>query len=106
VADYEIYVNDTYNGMNVVEKWITCGITEPDGTTAPTDNYDIYIKNPAFGNIDVFQGALMNRDTANTEAAMYTDAPIPITTQGLTFTLENNSVDGAGGKLWLITAAN
>ena len=100
-----IYVNDTYNGMNVVGKWLSVGITDP-GATAPTADYDIYVRNPTFGNIDVFQGGLENRSATVTEATMYTTAPIPITIDGLTFTLSGNSVNGALGDLWLITAAN
>lgn len=39
--------------------------TDPDGTAAPTDNYDIVV-NDADGD-DVLLGAGANRDTANTE---------------------------------------
>ena len=45
--------------------WIHEIETDPDGTTAPTDNYDITLVN-ANGR-DVAGGALANRDTAVTE---------------------------------------
>lgn len=45
-------------------------ITDPDGTAAPTDNYDISITDDE--GYDVMQGAGANRDTANTETAVPT----------------------------------
>jgi hypothetical protein len=42
--------------------------TIPDGTSAPADNYDIRILDD--DGHDVCLGALMNRDTANTEHAV------------------------------------
>jgi hypothetical protein len=54
----------TYNGdgfLYMVE-------TDPDGTAAPTDNYDITLTNA--NDVDVMGGALANRDTANTELTM------------------------------------
>jgi len=40
--------------------------TDPDGTDAPTDNYDILIND--VDGVDVLLGAGANRDTANNEA--------------------------------------
>ncbi len=42
-------------------------ITDPDGTAAPTDNYDVVIKNE-YG-IDILQGIGADRDTSNSEYA-------------------------------------
>jgi hypothetical protein len=39
--------------------------TVPDGTAAPTDNYDVYVKDS--DGVDLLQGNGENRDTANTE---------------------------------------
>lgn len=50
-------------------------VTIPDGTTAPTDNYDITIADG--DGFDVMQGVGANRDTANTETAVpTTDSPV------------------------------
>jgi hypothetical protein len=40
-------------------------VTNPDGTDAPTDNYDIVLNDD--DSVDIAQGLLANRDTANTE---------------------------------------
>ncbi len=42
--------------------------TDPDGTHAPTDNYDIAINKKTLG-IDCFQGGANNRDTSTSETA-------------------------------------
>ena len=47
--------------------------TDPDGTNAPTDNYDITLLD-AIGGADVINGAGANRDTANIEEAYPTVA--------------------------------
>lgn len=46
-------------------------VTEPGAMVAPTDNYDIVLKN-AIG-VDVLNGALANRDTANSEQVWIKD---------------------------------
>ncbi len=49
------------------------GVTDPDGTDAPTDNYDITIKD-ATHKVDVLgecQDDLVDRDTANNEAVHF-----------------------------------
>ena len=43
------------------------------GATAPTDNYDITLTNA--DSVDVMEGALANRDTANTEQVIPSDPP-------------------------------
>ena len=59
-----------------VNGWIMGFETDPDGTSAPTDNYDIVLTNKNDRNIDGDtgtgaspnqDGVLANRDTANTE---------------------------------------
>lgn len=40
-------------------------VTVPDGTDAPTDNYDVYVKDE--DGVDVLQAGGWDRDTANTE---------------------------------------
>lgn len=45
-------------------------VTDPDGSSAPTDNYDITITDSE--SYDVMQGAGANRDTSNTETAVPT----------------------------------
>ena len=42
--------------------------TDPDGTAAPTDDYDLTLLNS--GSADIMGGALADRDTANTELTM------------------------------------
>lgn len=72
-------------------------VTDPDGTTAPTDNYDITLTDA--NSVDVMGGELSNRDTANSEQAV----PLIDAVFGsrfvkgpLTITITNNSVDSAG----------
>ena len=71
--------------------------TDPDGSAAPTDNYDIVL-NDANG-LDVMGGALSDRDTANTEATMpklngsYTMIPVPGTLE-MDVTNAGNSKSG------------
>lgn len=42
-------------------------ITVPDGTDAPTDNYDITLPHPNASGVDLAQSLLANRDTTNAE---------------------------------------
>ncbi|MGE0229984.1 MAG: hypothetical protein AB7I38_17065 [Dehalococcoidia bacterium] len=43
-------------------------VTDPDGTAAPTDNYDVAVNDE--DGADVLMGAGANRDTANTEQVL------------------------------------
>jgi hypothetical protein len=52
----------------IAGKYVTLVVTDPDGTSAPTDDYDITIKDT--NGVDIVGGALANRDTANTEQTM------------------------------------
>jgi hypothetical protein len=45
-------------------------VTDPDGSAAPDDNYDVTVTDSE--GYDVLQGAGANRDTANTETAVPT----------------------------------
>lgn len=78
--------------------WIFLAETSP-GTTGPTDNYDIVLNNAA--GVDVMGGALMNRDTANTERAI--PAVSGWVDGVLTMTVTNNSVSASTYtvKLWV-----
>ncbi len=76
-------------------------ITDP-GSTAPTDNYNVSVKD-AYG-VDIFGGELDNRDTANSEQAV----PLMDVVYGarlintaLTFDVTGNSVDSATGDVYL-----
>ncbi len=73
--------------------------TDP-GSTAPTDNYDVYLKDGA--GVDVMGGSAENRDTANSEITQplingnYSGLPVVGT---LTLSISGNSVNSATGKV-------
>ena len=71
--------------------------TNPDGTTAPQDNYDITITDADA--IDVLQGVGANRDTANSEVAAIVYAtslnPVIAETDTLTLNVTGNNVNSA-----------
>ncbi len=82
-------------------QWLCQIVTNP-GSTAPTDNYDIYLK---YDGADLLGGAGENRDTSNTEIAypivdsvsgQRACVPVPGT---LTLSIENNSVNSATGTI-------
>lgn len=77
-------------------------VTDPGGT-APTDNYDITLTD-SLGN-DVAGGALLNRDTANTERAvplLSTGVEWPAFFTGpLTLNISNNLVNSATGVVYV-----
>ncbi|MGR9045618.1 MAG: hypothetical protein ACU83N_10000 [Gammaproteobacteria bacterium] len=73
--------------------------TDPDAGTAPDDNYDITIKKKTSG-LDIFQGALLNRDTSTTESA------VPLLSyehpdDTLQLVVENQTTSGAITKIIL-----
>jgi hypothetical protein len=79
-------------------------LTDPDGTTPPTDDYDVTLIDEH--GFDRLQGVGLNRDTANTEEALvvYSATGIhPYVTEFdvLTLTIENNAVASAGGVIVL-----
>ena len=74
-------------------------VTDP-GATAPTDNYDIVLKDE-YG-ADIFATAINDRDAANTEQAFPIVAAgtyrSRLVTGNLTFELSNNAVNSAVGQ--------
>ena len=71
-------------------------ITDPDGTTAPQDNWDVVLTN---GGGDMLLGGGANRDTANTEVAVLESNgahPIYAGTDSLILTITGNNVNSAG----------
>ena len=72
-------------------------VTNPDGDTAPQDNYDITITES--GGADMLLGVGANRDTANTEVAIVESNgahSIVAETDSLTLNIANNNVNSAG----------
>ena len=72
-------------------------VTDPDGDTAPQDNYDITITDS--GGADMLLGVAANRDTANTEVAIvesYGAHSVVAETDSLTLNITNNNVNSAG----------
>ena len=72
-------------------------VTDPDGDTAPQDNYDITISDS--GGADMLLGVAANRDTANTEVAIVESNgahSVVAETASLTLNITNNNVNSAG----------
>ena len=72
-------------------------VTDPDGDTAPQDNYDITITDS--GGADMLLGVAANRDTANTEVAIVESNgahSVVAETDSLTLNITNNNVNSAG----------
>ena len=79
--------------------YVFSGITNP-GTTGPTDNYDITLKDE--NGVDVFGGELLNRDTANSEQAVPKIGNAYGTrfvSSKLTFAVADQNVNSATGVL-------
>jgi hypothetical protein len=71
-------------------------VTDPDGTTAPQDNYDITLTES--GGADMLLGVGANRDTANTEIAIVESngaRSVVAETDTLTLNITNNNVNSA-----------
>lgn len=65
-------------------------VTDPDGSAAPTDNYDITLVDE--NSVDAAESLLLNRDTANNETVypLVTGAATPVFLCGThTFTVAN-----------------
>jgi hypothetical protein len=74
------------------------------GSPAPTALYDIALYSPNSSTLDAFNSALKDRSTSASEqvAPMLTSAASPLFVAGsYTFTLTNNSVNSAKGKVYL-----
>ena len=67
-------------------------VTIPDGTTAPSDNYDVKIYDE--DDVDALIGAGADRDTANTEQVLGSNLGV-VANDKLTLEIENA---GSGGK--------
>lgn len=76
----------TYNGE------IVRLVTVPDGTTAPSDNYDVYVYDG--DSVDVLMAAGKDRDTANTEQVLAANLGV-VANDKLTLYIEGA---GSGGK--------
>lgn len=66
------------------------GVTDPDGTAVPTDDYDIVITDPEGVNVlGNAQDDLVDRDTANTEEVYFelTTVGYPVVCDKLTITV-------------------
>ena len=86
-----------------LEGWLVKAITNP-GATAPTDNYDITLGDPADSALDALGGALMNRDTANSEQVypVASGATTPIFLCGTySLAVAGNAVNSATGQIVL-----
>lgn len=95
--------NATVDTEKPVEGVILRAVFDPDGTDAPTDNYDVVLNDE--NGIDVLQGLGADRDTANSEQVVPIDP-----TSGLPIAVADIlslSVSGAGsakkGKVILYT---
>jgi hypothetical protein len=67
-------------------------VTVPDGTTAPTDDYDIYVYDG--DSVDALMAGGLNRDTANTEQVAASSLGV-VANDKLTLYIEGA---GSGGK--------
>lgn len=97
----------TTGDLNSSEGLAFMGITIPDGTTAPTANYDITILDD--DGVDIFGGELENRSATLKEQAV----PAIGSTFGgryfsgvLRLAIANNVVNGAKGKVKLYILNN
>jgi len=97
---------DAVDTIDILGRYCVLAVTDPDGVTAPTDDYDIVIEDE-YG-CDVFGGALANRDGANSEQAVpKSEQAVPkvnnvyggrLCAGVWTFKLTGNSVNSAKGK--------
>lgn len=69
-------------------------VTDPDGASAPTDNYDITITDEE--GVDVLVAAGANRDTANTEQVVDQSLLGVVANDRLTLTVANAGDSNAG----------
>ena len=89
---------DATDTVDILGRYCILGLTDP-GTTAPTANYDIEILDE-YG-IDIFGGALTNRDAANSEQVVPKINSVyggRLCAGVWNFKLTNNAVNSAEGK--------
>ncbi len=90
--------------LDVVLKGYLLKVVTNPGSTAPTDNYGIALKDPEDANLDAAGSLLLNRHTTTTQQLYptVTGAATPLFlcgTYGLAIT--NNSVNSASGRVVL-----
>lgn len=101
VASWTAHTDGSFTATEIsLGGFVSKVVTNP-GSTAPTDNYDITCGDPSDTTLDVFGGALANRDTANTEQAytVISGATMPVYASTCTLQITNNSVNGATGTI-------
>ena len=94
-----------------LEGYIVKVITNP-GSPSPTDNYDLALADPEDAALDALGGALANRHTTTTQQVypLIAGAPgtvtvvVPYLNGSYAFTLTNNSVNSAKGRVILYVA--
>ena len=90
---------DATDTIDILGRYCILAVTDPDGDTAPTDNYDITVEDE-YG-CDIFGGALANRDEANSEQAVPKINSVyggRLCAGVWTFKLTGNAVNSAEGK--------
>lgn len=99
------WVADSSDGsvptLNITMAGLVLKVVTNPGSTAPTDNYDIACGDPSDSALDVFAGALLNRDTATTEQVypVVSGATAPVLVTTCTLAITNNSVNSATGTI-------
>jgi hypothetical protein len=102
------WVGDAANGtvpalsIPELKGFLRRAVTNP-GSTAPTDNYDIVIRSSDDSTADVLNGALADRDTANTEVVIPTTS-ILFTGETHSLAISNTSVNSATGRIILVVS--
>jgi hypothetical protein len=85
--------------------YVIKAVTNPGGSVAPTDNYDIALEGSADTTIDHLAAALQNRDTANTEAAYPAASgaatPVWLDPDDYKLSISGNIVNSATGQIIL-----
>jgi len=91
-----------YTKIDNVNGFIYDVITDP-GTPAPTDNYDVYIRDYTT-DVSLLGTTLENRDTANSE--IVSPSGTHIYAQSVGFSLSGSAVSDAAGDVYLFVVPN
>ena len=91
----------TYTKLDNLNGFIYHVITDP-GTPAPTDNYDVYIRDYTTG-VSMLGTTLENRDTADSELVT---PSVPVYVHDIGFSLSGSAVSDAAGDVYLFVAPN